>query len=202
MNWFYRVGKNDSAGEAMPAEVFLDLIHSGIITPDDDIKRGEETLWKKGWEYPELAPHFSPIPKRDSNEDDHIDMNALIDVCLVLLVFFLIVTSYARLIQHLEAAKNQGNQATPVLQASQVEKLVRVRIEKNGQEVQYFLNGAPVQVANLVESLRQAGKIAEKKDLLLEYPDEVPYESVIKVQDAARGADFQQILQVVPGEKP
>jgi biopolymer transport protein ExbD len=124
-------------------------------------------------------------------------MNALIDVCLVLLVFFILLTSYAKLVQHLEAAKTNPDSKIPSISTSQADQKTKVVIKKEGEKAIFYINEQPVENENLTSALKASARKLRSKDLILYYSDDVPYQAVISIQDAARAADFQQILQAL-----
>ena len=103
--WDLRNHDSDSKSILLESIEIQDLIVSGLISINDEIRKEGETTWKTFLDYPEFDDTFSVKSSIKHDEDENIDMNALIDVCLVLLVFFILLTSYAKLVQHLEAAK-------------------------------------------------------------------------------------------------
>src|SRR5262249_15679997 len=53
-------------------------------------------------ELAEIAAEIEPRPPRSYGDETHLDMNALIDVCLVLLIFFILTTTVAALQKRLQ----------------------------------------------------------------------------------------------------
>ena len=174
-----------------------ELIISGLVSFNDEIRKQGETIWKTLQDYPEFAEAFSSKTTINHDDDDNIDMNALIDVCLVLLVFFILLTSYAKLVQHLEAAKTNPDSKIPSISTSQAEQKTKVVIKLDGNIAVFYINEQLVESENLVSVLKASVKKLKNKDLILYYSDDVPYQAVISIQDAARAADFQQILQAL-----
>jgi len=61
----------------------------------------------------------------------------------------------------------------------------------------FYINEQVVESENLTTALKASARKLKSKDLILFYSDDVPYQAVISIQDAARAADFQQILQAL-----
>ena len=174
-----------------------ELIVSGLIFINDEIRKEGETVWKTLLDYPEFEETFASKSTIKQDEDDNIDMNALIDVCLVLLVFFILLTSYAKLVQHLEAAKTNADSNIPSLSTSQADQKTKVVIKTEAGKCLFYINEQVVESNNLTSVLKASARKLKNKDLILYYSDEVPYQAIISLQDAARAADFQQILQAL-----
>jgi len=121
----------------------------------------------------------------------------LIDVCLVLLVFFILLTSYAKLVQHLEAAKTNPDSKIPSITTTQADQKTKVVIKTEAGKTLFYINEQVVESENLTTALKASARKLKSKDLILFYSDDVPYQAVISIQDAARAADFQQILQAL-----
>jgi biopolymer transport protein ExbD len=131
-------------------------------------------------------------------------MNALIDVCLVLLIFFILTATSAVLQKMLE----QPSLATEVpegpieLTDKQVKELmVRVTLRQEMGQSVIRVEGEVVSRENLVAALRRFVGGQQKTELLLEYDDSVPHGIVVAVQDAAKGAELERIHTLAPPEE-
>lgn len=187
----------DSKSILLESIEIKNLIVSGLISIDDEIRKEGETAWKTLLDYPEFEETFSSKSITKQEDDDNIDMNALIDVCLVLLVFFILLTSYAKLVQHLESAKTNPDSKIPSISVSQADQKTKVVIKTEAGKTFFYINKQVVENDNLTSALKASARKLKNKDLILYYNDDVPYQAVISIQDAARAADFQQILQAV-----
>src|SRR5262249_38263520 len=76
-------------------------LRDGVWEPTDEVQGpGEKagTAIESHPQFAELAEELQgPRPQHD--EEERVDMNALIDVCLVLLIFFMMTTTYAVAVQ-------------------------------------------------------------------------------------------------------
>lgn len=195
--WDLKNHVTDSKSVLLESIEIKDLIVSGLISIDDEIRKEGETAWKTLLDYPEFEEAFSSKSTTKQEDDDNIDMNALIDVCLVLLVFFILLTSYAKLVQHLESAKTNPDSKIPSISNSQADQKTKVVIKTEAGKTIFYINEKVVENDNLISALKASARKLKNKDLILYYSDDVPYQSVISIQDAARAADFQQILQAL-----
>lgn len=195
--WDLRNHDSDSKSILLESIEIQDLIVSGLISINDEIRKEGETSWKTFEDYPEFDDTFSVKSSIKHDEDENIDMNALIDVCLVLLVFFILLTSYAKLVQHLEAAKTNPDSKIPSITTTQADQKTKVVIKTEAGKTLFYINEQVVESENLTTALKASARKLKSKDLILFYSDDVPYQAVISIQDAARAADFQQILQAL-----
>ena len=69
--------------------------------PTDEVRGPGATAWVAIENHPQLAEVVADLepPPRAHDDETHLDMNALIDVCLVLLIFFMMTTTYAVAVQ-------------------------------------------------------------------------------------------------------
>lgn len=195
--WNLKSHETDSKPILLESIEIQDFIVSGLISIDDEICKEGETTWKTLLDYAEFDDAFSVKSSIKHDEDENVDMNALIDVCLVLLVFFILLTSYAKLVQHLEAAKTNPDSKIPSITTTQADQKTKVVIKTEAGKTFFYINEQVVESENLTTALKASARKLKSKDLILYYSDDVPYQAVISIQDAARAADFQQILQAL-----
>src|SRR5947209_2411794 len=77
-------------------------LRDGLWEPTDEGMGPGETRWRALESHPQLVAtvlEMEPARPARPPEATSLDMNALIDVCLVLLIFFILTTSYANLVQ-------------------------------------------------------------------------------------------------------
>src|SRR5262249_31743288 len=77
-------------------------LRDGTWDVTDEVQGPGETTWQPIENHPQLAEIAEEVlapPPRRHDEPTSLDLNALIDVCLVLLIFFILTTSYVNLVQ-------------------------------------------------------------------------------------------------------
>src|SRR5947209_307799 len=107
-------------------EDLLEGLRDGNWELTDEACAPGETTWYAIEAHPRLAEivaDFEPPAPRRHDEETRLDMNALIDVTLVLLIFFILTTSYAALQKRLEAPNVSRDKAgVPVFTKKKVEQ--------------------------------------------------------------------------------
>ncbi|HLI63508.1 MAG TPA: biopolymer transporter ExbD, partial [Terriglobales bacterium] len=152
----------------------------GRWEPTDEVMGPDDKDWVPIENHPqleEIAADLEPPPPRHYDDETRLDMNALIDVCLVLLIFFILTTSYAVLQKRMEAPGVSGDKVgPPVLSKEKVEQqmiYVIVRMEDGKPVIQ--VENQTVDPEHLGPELRRYVKATNKTQMLLEIDDEVPH---------------------------
>src|SRR5260370_11187692 len=101
MSWRVRHEGSPQPVEGLSLEEVLQGLADGNWEPTDEVMGPNDTSWTKLENHPqfaEIASELEPPPPRTYVDDEaHVDMNALIDVCMVLLIFFILTMSYSSL---------------------------------------------------------------------------------------------------------
>jgi biopolymer transport protein ExbD len=120
-----------------------------------------------------------------------INITSLIDVMFLLLVFFMVSTTFA---EHpaIKLELSSAGTAEP----SKLEPLV-LAIDKKGA---MFLNGAPVDEAALRSGLKEARK--PDTTLVLKADKGVPYGYVIRAMDISREVGIRRIVSLTETPRP
>src|SRR3954463_1783889 len=97
-------------GSPRSLDMTLDQVRQGLVDGHwegtDEVMGPGETEWVAIENHPqleELASEIEPPPPPHYDDETRLDMTALIDVCLVLLVFFILTTTVAALSVRIEA---------------------------------------------------------------------------------------------------
>ena len=194
-------GSPRSVDNLSPQQI-LDGLQEGLWEPTDEVRGPDDAGWVPIESHPlfeEGAAEVEPPPTAGPDET-HLDMNPLIDVCLVLLVFFILTTSYAALQKRFEAPDvTQKETPLPTPTSKEIkEKMIRTAVRmENGQPV-VRVEGDVVPLDGLEAELSRRMGQAQKHILLLEHDDDVSHGTVVKVEDAAKGAGMQSVMLVVP----
>ena len=175
----------------------------GRWEPTDEVMGPNDSTWVPIESHPQLADiaaELEPPPPREYDDETRLDMNALIDVCLVLLIFFILTTSYAVLQKRLEAPGVTADKLGPaVVTKEKVEQqMIRVTIKMEGGKPVTAVEDHVVDPYLLQSELRRYGNATKKTQLLLEHDDDVPQRAVVEVIDAAKGAGLEKVSLVVP----
>jgi biopolymer transport protein ExbD len=193
--------------EGLSAERIAEGLRDGRWDPTDEVRASGATAWQAL----ESHPHFAEVvedleaPPPRQEEPTNLDLNALIDVCLVLLIFFMLTTTYAVAVQKVVPVppdKTESSGARKV-SAAEVQQMVRVRAYPDGRgklaiQVQNTTRDVidaegNVDKAKLAEELRREAKgDIIRTEMLLDAGD-ITWGTFIAIQDAARSAGIEKI---------
>jgi biopolymer transport protein ExbD len=129
---------------------------------------------------------------RTRKEDPEINLIPMIDVLLVIIIFLMLTTTYARFAE-LKIKLPSADAEKKVERSNEI----NVVIGANGQ---YLLQRKPVQfrnVATLAEELRRAGAGMKEPIVVVNADNNASYQSVIRVMDASRQAGYGQVVFAV-----
>ncbi len=203
MSWKVRHEGSPVALSDMTLSQVAQGLADGRWEPTDEVMGPGESTWTPIETHPQLADiaaELDPPPPRHYDDETRLDMNALIDVCLVLLIFFILTTSYAVLQKHLEAPGVTGEKLGPaVVTKEKVEQqMIAVSVKMEDGKPVTRVEGKVVEPDRLQSELLSYVGSTKKTQLLLEHTDDVPQRSVVEVLDAAKGAGMEKISLVVP----
>lgn len=205
-NWRVRHEGSPQAVEGLTLQQVAEGLAEGAWEPTDEVQGPGEAAWVAMENHPqlaEIAEDIEPPPQMQHGDETHLDFNALIDVCLVLLIFFILTTTYAALQKILESPDvSVDNPQLPVVTQDKVDQLmiqVTATQEAGGPVIR--VEKEVVEPENLVAVLRRFVTGTKKTELLLIHSPDVSHGTVVAIQDAAKGAGMQKIHLVVPKEE-
>jgi biopolymer transport protein ExbD len=180
----------------------LEGLQDGRWEPTDEVMGPQDKTWVAIENHPqlaEIAADLEPPPPRVYDDETRLDMNALIDVCLVLLVFFIITTTYAILEKRLDAPNATTSQPGPVTITDQAvkETMIFVSIAMQNHQPVISIENKAVSADRLEAELTALHKSLHKGTLLLYYDADVPQSAVVTVLDAANGAGLDQGIKLL-----
>jgi biopolymer transport protein ExbD len=209
MSWKIRHQGSPQARQTTLSEI-VEGLQDGVWEPSDEVQGPADTQWTAIENHPQLADMAMDLEEKPAaNEDEtHLDFNALIDVCLVLLIFFMMTTTYAVAVQKTvplpseqeEKAKAKG---VPLVRIEQVMRtMIRIQAEMvagkpvvrvEGLEVKVVNDDGSLDVQKLRDELLKYTRTALPRDEVLLDATGVNWGLVISIQDAARGAGVRVI---------
>lgn len=118
----------------------------------------------------------------------------MIDVFCVLLIFFIVATTFRK---SLPAVKISLPDAKEGVSVSQTEPLI---LSITAEE-KIFLNTREVPISQLNDTLLKLGKQLPQPSLAMQVDKKAPFGLIIKVMDAAKAAGFNQLPAFIEHEK-
>jgi biopolymer transport protein ExbD len=131
---------------------------------------------------------FARIPK----DDPEINLIPMIDVLLVIIIFLMLTTTYARYAE-LKINLPSADAERKLERANEID----VVVSAGGQ---YLIQHKPVQfrdVGELAEDLRRAAAGMKQAIVVINADNNATHQSVIRVMDAARRAGIGQVVFAV-----
>lgn len=203
MSWKVRHEGSPQAVEGLSLPQVVEGLQDGQWEPTDEVWGPSDQGWTAIENHPQLAEvaeELEPPPPLSHEDETRLDMTALIDVCLVLLVFFILTVAHAALQKMLPLES---------LFRTDEKTGVKVLDEDKAKEMMVFVSatmedGKPVirvgdQVVSrdeLIHVLSQTIRRDHKVHMLLKYDPDVPHGTVVFIRDQAKGAGIQEKVYV------
>jgi len=206
MNWKLRhQGSPKTISGLDPQRIAEGLLDGQWELTDEVLSPGSE-IWTPIENHPQFAEvveDLEPPPPKPHDDETNLDMTPLIDVCQVLLIFFILTTTY-----------NQMRLMIPLPRAAAGEKSKVARTKEEVKETSVILtismsaSGDPVlQIENELFTLDDAEgilerwrKAANRTTLAIQAAPNVPHGVVIAIQDKAKSAGMEGVTYLVPAK--
>ncbi len=200
MTWRIRHEGSPRALEGLSLAQVAEGLQDGLWEATDEVMGPQDQQWTAIESHPQLADlalDLEPPPKHHEDET-RLDMNPLIDVALVLLIFFILTTTYAALQKYLDMPSTDPTDAKGQLRVVSAEQVKEIMIkvqawQKDGKTV-IRVEDEVVDQGNLLATLARYASTQKKNELLLDANDDVDWGTVVSIQDAAKGAGFQRVI--------
>lgn len=174
----------------------------GRWEPTDEVRADGETVWSPLEVHPRFAEAAADValpPRKHREDETRLDMNPLIDVALVLLIFFILTASYEtiRKVLDMPGQSGEANRKTRanIVTPEQVKNsMIVVTARSSGGRPIITIESTPVALENLDAELSKRVRDSKKVLLLLDATSDVEYGVVMAVMDAARGAGIAKTL--------
>ncbi len=207
MSWKVRHEGSPRAVEGLTPGQIAQGLMDGHWEPTDEVMGPQDSEWVAIENHPvfaDAALDLEPPPAKAHDDETRLDMTPLIDVCLVLLVFFILTTSYAalqRLIQAPAMAREKVNGAPKITKQQVDQFMIKVTARMDGDTPVIKVEEKPVPLDQLRAELSQYVKDTRKTELLIDHSRWVPHGTIIAIQDAAAGAGIREVHILVPPDE-
>jgi biopolymer transport protein ExbD len=199
MSWKIRHQGSPLAIEGLELLQVIEGMQDGLWEPTDEVMGPGDIDWMAIENHPqleEIAADIEPPPPRVHDDETRLDMNPLIDVCLVLLIFFILTTTYAALqkVLDLPGVTSTNALGVPVYTKEKVKEFtIKVEARQKGDQTTFRVEDQTVGRDDLVGAIGQYVKETRKTQLLLDADPKVPWSAIVDIEDAAKGAGVQKI---------
>jgi biopolymer transport protein ExbD len=211
MPWQLRHEGSPQVLADLSVQQIVDGLRDGLWETTDEVMGPDDADWRKIEAHPqlaEIAEELATPPPVRHEEPTSLDMNALIDVCLVLLIFFMITTAYGAMVQKsvplpMTKAEAKGIRVLRVDQVKSQMIVVQAYKDKSGKLVVLVQNqtlkdvqgaeAGQIDVDKVREAIEPYVKGEDRKTEVLLDARDITWENVIQIQDGARGAGVQMV---------
>lgn len=203
--WLVRKEGAQAAVALPSAEAVIAALRDGQYDPTDEVKGPNDPDFMKLEVHPAVEEaasevEFPPVEERD---DTHLDMNPLIDVCLVLLIFFILTITYESLKRSLDLPElpKKQEEKKPVTLLDIKDQVVVVQARMSGDKVVIKVDKKDVPYDDLRQAIGAAyvgKKPSAVKELVLDVEGAVPWGVQTSIMDAAKANGVERILYPPP----
>ncbi|OWK38268.1 ExbD/TolR family protein [Fimbriiglobus ruber] len=198
--WRVRHEGSPHAVEVASAQRVLEGIRDGDWEATDEVRGPTDAGWSAIEDHPLFAETMAEMeqPSNEPPDETRLDMNPLIDVALVLLIFFILTATYATLRRAIELPPEpdkEGKTANKTIKMEDIKDRafkVTVRVEEGGKPV-IRIDGKTVSVDDLDREFQEHVKATGRKEMYADVAPDVPWGVEARLYDAAKGADIHQI---------
>jgi biopolymer transport protein ExbD len=194
MSWKIRHEGSPRAIDVASLQQVVEGMQDGLWEPTDEVMGPQDQAWIAIENHPQLAEvaaDLEPPPTAEHDDETRLDMNPLIDVALVLLIFFILTTSYAalqRLIEMPKVADNKDPSKVVVVPRDKLQKItIWVQVRKENDQPVFRVEDKVVDEKDLSEEIAKHVKAGNKSEMLLDAKG-VEWGTVVMVQDEAKKA--------------
>src|SRR5262245_15475167 len=185
----------------LPTEAdVLTALRDGNFVPADEVKGPDDTDWQPLETHPTFAETALDVepPPSVSVDETHLDMNPLIDVCLVLLIFFILTITYASLERALEVPQDTPDEkGVKTIDYKDIkDKVFRVIVKMDGERPVIKIEGkeVPHDKEKLFKEIETIVNTTGRKEMILDIERDVPWGIETDILDAAKGNKIHNII--------
>ncbi|HEX4611510.1 MAG TPA: biopolymer transporter ExbD [Urbifossiella sp.] len=198
--WQVRQEGSPTAVAVPSAEEVAAGLRDGVWLPTDEVKGPGDAAWTMLEGHPVFAEVAAEQedPGHEVADETHLDMNPLIDVCLVLLIFFILTISYASLERSLtipETAPEEKGASIPKIPLKDIrDRVFIVSAVMEGDKVAVRLEKELVPIEQLDGRIKDLMTRTGRSEMLLDLDTNVPWGVQTAILDAAKGNGAHNVL--------
>ncbi len=198
MSWQIRHQGSPRQVSNLTLEQVIEGLQDGLWEPTDEVMGPGDRRWtaiENHAKLADLAQDYEPMATVRVEEEERLDMNPLIDVCLVLLVFFILTTTYQTLEKVLRMPESRPDSPGGIrtVTADQVKEfMIFVQARKSDGKLVIKVEDRVVDEANLERALLDFVRRQRKTELLIDATG-LTWGEMVRIIDAAAGARINKV---------
>jgi biopolymer transport protein ExbD len=196
--WFVRQLGSSTAISVPTAGDVLTGLRDGNWLPNDEVKGPNDADWQPIELHPVFAEAAASVeePKVEGADETTLDMNPLIDVCLVLLIFFILTITYASLERAIDIPEDTPPDNGPMtVQFKDIkDRVFLVTAKMEGEKVVVRIEKEEVPVDQIAGKIKQIINTTGRKEMVLDVEKDVPWGIETAILDAAKGNGIHSII--------
>jgi len=198
--WKIRHQGSPQSLDRLSAEQIVEGVQEGQWEPTDEVQGEGEAAWQSLETHPyfaeamaDIEPPFAPPPP----DETRLDMNPLIDVALVLLIFFILTTTYEELRKMFPAPPGSSEEVKQTIGDAQLREItIRVTAKQEEGKTVIRIENEPVAEGDLQQKLLDWKTKTGQSRIAVEIDPAVPWRAFTAIQDAASGAKIQETIRI------
>lgn len=202
MSWKIRHEGSPQSVEGLSVQQVVAGLQDGQWEPTDEVMGPSDRDWESIENHPqfaEVAEELEPPPPKHMDDETRLDFTPLIDVCLVLLIFFILTASYSALERLLPSPRPTGGGPQGPAPIGKTDDMLRVQVKQIGDRAVITAKSGDeikpdIQLDQLLPTLE---KMPKRVTMLIDYDREVKHGVIVAIQDAAKALKMEQVLFVV-----
>jgi biopolymer transport protein ExbD len=197
--WLVRREGSPRAAEVPSAQRVLEGLRDGDWDPTDEVRGPADPDWVAIENHPQFAAAVAEMepPPPPHPDETRLDMNPLIDVALVLLIFFILTATYTTLRRVLdlppEPQDKEGKPAQTVRFQDLKDRVFTVKVRMEEGKPVIKLENRVVLLDEIDTAIQEYVRNTGRKEMWADVAPDVPWGIEARIYDAAKGADVHQI---------
>ncbi len=195
--WFVRLPGEPEPRKLETPHAVLEGVRDGDWEPGDEVRGPGDGIWRPIEEHPAFADAIAEMgpPPPMPEDETKLDMNPLIDVALVLLIFFILTAAYTTLRRTIEIPPPESEGGAPKIQKEEiVDRTFNVKVDMDGDERPIItINDRSIVYEKLDQELKETVKSTGRKEMILKATDKVIWDVIVRIQGAANEAGVNAI---------
>jgi len=176
----------------------ITAMRDGNFVPADEVKGARDEFWQPLETHPVFAEAALDVdpPPPEVTDETHLDMNPLIDVCLVLLIFFILTITYASLERAVDVPEDSPDEkgAKKAEYKDIKDRVFKVIVKMDGENPVILIEGKKVPLDRVYAEMETVINTTGRKEMLLDIDRDVPWGVETAILDAAKGNKVHNII--------